>query len=250
MSTVPEIKTHFKEAPINRKTQPKNGIVQLVTLLEPRSTVSEAYRILKTNLTFKNVEGQLKYIAVTSSLPGEGKTTTAANLAITLAQGGKKVFLVDADLRKPTLHKIFGLGSFGGLTNLLIDDKDPLELAKSFENYSLKVLTAGPLPPNSSELLASRRMKTVLEQIGKVADFVIIDCPPTLGLNDVLVLAPVVDGYLMVVGSGKVPRNALRQAKEQLEKVGANLIGAIVNNVDLRHTHGSYYYYSDYGEHQ
>ncbi len=246
MSTVSQVQVQFPAVITPKsKNPPAYGPHQLITITAPESTVSEAYRILKTNLIFKNVEKGLKFIAVTSSLPSEGKSTTAANLAITLAHSNKRVILVDADLRRPSLHKIFGL-SGAGLTNVLVGGGDCLETCSNFENFSLKILTSGPLPPNSSELLASSKMKFVLQELSGFADFVILDCPPVLGFNDALALAPLIDGYLLVVGSGKVPRNAFMQTKEQLAKVGAKIIGAIVNNLDLRDTQGSYYYDSDY----
>lgn len=225
----------------------KGKMTQLVTELDPRSVVSEAYRILNTNLSFKNIDGKFKFIAVTSSLPGEGKSTTAANLAVTLAQGGKRVILVDADLRKPTQHKIFGLNVFEGLTNALVEGTDPLSLCKSYNNAAISILTAGTLPPNSSELLASSRMKVTLERLGGAADFVVLDCPPVLGLNDVLAVAPSIDGILLVVGSGRVPKQAVQLAKGQLDKIGAKVIGAILNGMNAK-DQSSYYYYSYYGK--
>lgn len=219
---------------------------QLVTELDPRSPISEAYRILQTNLTFMNFDGNIKFLAVTSSMPGEGKSTTAANLAVTLAQAGKQVILVDADLRKPTQHKIFGLVGFAGLTNAIVDGNDPYMLCVEHKIERLRILPAGPIPPNASELLGSKRFKQILERLGEEADFVILDCPPTLGLTDTLVLSKSVDGYLLVVGSGKVDKNALASAKEQLERVGAKVIGAVLNGIDVKEGQGSYYYY--YGE--
>lgn len=219
---------------------------QLITELDPRSPISEAYRILQTNLTFMNFDGNIKFLAITSSMPGEGKSTTAANLALTLAQAGKQVILVDTDLRKPTQHKIFGLVGFAGLTNAIVDGNDPYLLCIEHKTSNLKVLPAGPIPPNAPELLASRRMKQILERLGEEADFVILDCPPALGLTDTLVLSKTVDGILLVVGSGKVERDMLASAKEQFERVGARIIGTVLNGIDVKENRGAYYYY--YGD--
>jgi capsular exopolysaccharide synthesis family protein len=230
----------------SKKNSVGNEKFQLITEFDPHSTVSEAYRILTTNLNFVNIDAKYKYIAVTSSLPAEGKSTTAANLAVALAQADKKVVIIDADLRRPSLHKKFGLKNFEGLTNVLVEGLDPLSACKTVRTPGLSILTTGPLPPSSSELLASNKMKIVLERLGVGVDFVIIDCPPILGLNDTLALAPSVDGFLFVVGSGKTPKHAMVQAKEQLEKIGANIIGAIVNGTNTLDSKGTYYYY--YGE--
>lgn len=227
----------------------KSGSYQLVVENHPNSTISEAYRILQTNLNFKNIDRNFKCIALTSSVPGEGKSTNAANLAYTLAQSGKQVILVDADLRRPTIHKIFGLNMLEGLTSSIIENTDPLSLCKEVKDSGLKVLTSGPIPPNSSELLASNRMKAILQRLGEVSDYVIIDCPPVLGFNDTLALSSNVDGFLLVVGSSMVPKPALKNAKEQLDRVGSVLIGAIVNSLDLKESHGYgyyYYYYNSY----
>lgn len=236
-----------KRGDVRMKNAVNRNQTQLVTDLDPRSIVSEAYRILKTNLTFKNIERKLKNIAITSATPGEGKSTTAANLANSMAQSGKNVILVDADLRKPTSHKIFGFSVFEGLTNSLVEGTDPLSLCKTYQAHGPRILTAGTLPPNPSELLGSRRMKAVLDRLGEDADFVIIDCPPILGLNDSLALAPSVDGFLLVIGSGKVPKNTIMMAKQTLEKVEANILGAVLNGFDVRDG-GSYHSYYSYGE--
>ncbi len=230
----------------SRSRKPRySGLSQLVTEIDPHSGASEAYRILKTNLNFINIDDKLKYIAMTSSVAAEGKSTTTANLAITLAQGGKKVILVDADLRKPTQHKIFGLNVFEGLTNSLVEGTDPLSLCREFNGPGFKILTSGPLPPNPSELLGSARMKSVLERLGSAADTIIIDCPPILGLNDTLAVAPNVDGYLLVIGVGRVTKEELNKAKAQLDRIGANLVGAIVNGFNSKENNDYYNYYTN-----
>jgi capsular exopolysaccharide synthesis family protein len=234
-----------KSTGIPKVTNLKNASGKLISELDPYSIATEAFKILNTNLKFMNVDHKFKCIAVTSALPGEGKSTTAANLAITLAQGGCKVVLIDGDLRKPSLHKKLGLKNFEGLTNALVEGKDPVDMLTTFREFKLSVLTTGPLPPNSSELLASSRMKNVLERLNSIADYVIVDCTPVLGLNDTLAIAPNVDGFLLVVGMGKSPKQAVLQAKEQLEKVGANLIGAIANGLDSINSKDMYYYYGE-----
>lgn len=214
-----------------------------VTGLDPRSPICEAYRIVRTNLNFKNLDGNLKFIVVTSAIAKEGKSITAAQMAISLAQEGKKVVLVDADLRKPTQHKIFGIDVTEGLSDALMKDIDPLSVCKQIGEKGPLVLTTGILPPNPSDVLGSSRMKQVLTAMGNQVAFVIVDSPPVLGLNDTLALAPVADGFLIVIGSRRVPRQALRHTLQQLKNVGANVVGAVVNGVEPSSRTGSYYYY-------
>ena len=216
---------------------------KLVTEMGPRSGASEAFRILTSNLKFTNLEGSFKCIGVTSAIPAEGKSTIAANLALTLALEGKRVVLVDADLRRPSLHKLFGIRPPLGLTTALVDGTEPHGLCHNFNDMPLKILTAGISPPNSSELLGSNRMKLVLKSLAEKADFVILDCPPTLGLNDTLALSGAVDGFLLVVARGGASRTAIKQTKAQLDRIGAKLIGAVFNRMELNNQ--GYYYYGN-----
>ena len=228
----------------------RNGQSQIFTVGQPKSLVSEAYRTLRTNLQFSSLDTPLRSLVVTSAVATEGKTTTAANLAVVMAQAGNRIVLVDGDLRRPSAHKLFGLSNGSGLTTALVADPEALDgylQDSGIEN--LRVLTAGPIPPNPQELLGSQRMEELLRMLEKEADIVVLDTPPTLVVSDANVLAARASGVLMVVNTGKTRRAAVRQAVEGLRKVGANLLGCVLNMVSTRGARSSYYYSSYYYSH-
>jgi capsular exopolysaccharide synthesis family protein len=204
----------------------------LITVADPRSPVSEAYRTLRTNLDFSSLDKPIKTMLVTSAGPGEGKSTVLANLAVTTAQAGRKVILVDCDLRRPNLHNIFDLKNDVGLTTMVVDDaameSPPL---RDTGVESLQLVSSGPLPPNPSELLGSRRMEEIIAALLERADVILFDAPPVVAVTDAAVLATKVDGVLLVVNAGGTKRDYARVAKARLEKVNANLLGAVLNNV-------------------
>ena len=204
----------------------------LITVADPRSPVSEAYRTLRTNLDFSSLDKPIKTMLVTSAGPEEGKSTVLANLAVTTAQAGREVILVDCDLRRPTLHNIFDLKNDVGLTTMVVDDaameSPPL---RDTGVESLQLVSSGPLPPNPSELLGSRRMEEIIAALLERADVVLFDAPPVVAVTDAAVLATKVDGVLLVVNAGGTKRDYARVAKARLEKVNANLLGAVLNNV-------------------
>lgn len=206
----------------------------LVTISNPRSPISEAYRSLRTNLEFSSLDRPLKTMVVTSAGPEEGKSTTLANLAVTLAQAEKKVILVDCDLRRPSQHEIFEVGNSLGLTSMVVDEeafKNPPLQETPVPN--LKLLPSGPLPPNPSELLGSRRMEEIIATLREKADLVLFDAPPIIAVTDAAVLASKVDGVLLVIRAGTTKRDHAQQAKALLEKVNARLVGAVLNNVRM-----------------
>ncbi len=216
----------------------------LITISNPRSPMAEAYRTLRTNLEFSNLDKSLRTILVTSASAEEGKSTTLANLAVTIAQSGKRVILVDADLRRPTQHQIFGLKNDVGLSDMVRDDT--LLAAPPLQETNvpnLKVLTSGKLPPNPAEILGSKRMSEMLSALLEQADVVLFDAPPVLAVTDAAVLSSKVDGVLLVVSAGKTKREKARQAQMQLEKINARLIGAVLNNVQAER--GAQYYYAE-----
>jgi len=218
---------------------------KLITADHPKSPISEAYRVLRTNLQFSSVDKPLKTLLVTSANPIEGKSVTAANIAVVMAQAGHSVIMIDSDLRRPVLHKIFQLPNNEGFTNALLHSNpnpDGYLQATSVEN--LRVLTTGPLPPNPSELLGSERMKGLVEQLKAQADLLILDSPPCLAVTDAAVLASQVDGVLLVVDAGVTRRGLAARAVEGLQKVGANILGVVLNKVSARR--GGYYYYYYY----
>jgi non-specific protein-tyrosine kinase len=204
----------------------------LITVADPRSPVSEAYRTLRTNLDFSSLDKPIKTMLLTSAGPEEGKSTVLANLAVTTAQTGRKVILVDCDLRRPTLHNIFNLKNDVGLTTMVVDDaameSPPLQ---DTGVEGLQLVSSGPLPPNPSELLGSRRMEEIIAALLERADVVLFDAPPVVAVTDAAVLATKVDGVLLVINAGGTKRDYARAAKARLEKVNANLLGAVLNNV-------------------
>lgn len=224
-------------------------IKDVISFDNPKSQVAEAYRTLRTNLQFSSFDDTLKTISFTSSSPGEGKTTVISNLAVTLAQSGKKVLIVDCDLRKPSIHKRLGLSNTEGLTNILVQKKKVEECLKVTEQQNLFVVTSGPVPPNPSELLGSNRMKKLLEEFKGIFDYVLLDTPPLLAVTDSQILATIVDGVVVVAAYGNTEKNALMKSKDLLDKVSAKIIGFVLNKIP-KNGEENYYskYYSYYGE--
>jgi capsular exopolysaccharide synthesis family protein len=219
-----------------------------ISLSEPRSPVAEAFRSLRTSLQFAGTGRPIKSILLTSPSPGEGKSLVAANLAVVLAQSHKQVVLLDADLRRPTLHRIFALHNRKGLSNLYYQLRGSRDgkssLASNLQNTDLsglKALTSGWLPPNPSELLGSSDMGSVLDLIGQHADYLVVDSPPLLAVTDAAVIAPRLDGVLLVIKPGATKLAAAKDAADQLRQVGANLLGVVLNDIDL--SRSSYYYH-------
>ena len=224
-------------------------IKDIISFDNPKSQVAEAYRTLRTNLQFSTFDDSLKTVMVTSSSPGEGKTTVISNLAVTLAQSGKKVLVMDCDLRKPSIHKRFGLSNAEGLTNILVQNKKIEECLKVTEQQNLFAVTSGPIPPNPSELLGSKRMKKILQEFEGIFDFVLLDTPPILAVTDGQVLATLTHGVIFVTAYGKTEKNALIKSKDLLDKVSAKILGFVLNKIP-KNEETNYYskYYSYYGE--
>jgi non-specific protein-tyrosine kinase len=230
-----------------RGAKGRSEIYRLATLLYPRSPVSEAYRSLRTNVEFSAVDAPVRTLVVTSAIPGEGKTTTAANLAVVFAQAGRRTILLDADFRKPGIHRIFDLPNAHGLSDLLRSDATSLDdVAQPTEQENLRVIATGPLPPNPAELLGSQRMRTVLDRLAESADLVIIDSPPLQAVTDAAILASITDGTLYVVDAGRTRRGAVRNGREALAKAEARVLGVVLNRMSEKSS-GGYYYY-DYSE--
>lgn len=214
-------------------------------IANPSSGIAEAYRSIRTNIQFYNVGERMRRLMVTSSGPSEGKSTTSSNLAITFAQNGNKVILLDADLRRPFLHRVFQVSNLVGLTNVMVGESTLESAIQPTEVPGLSVLTSGPIPPNPAEMLGSARMKEVLDQLSDLADVIIIDSPPIIAVTDASVLAPQVDGVILVAGAGLVNRDMAQRAKAQLEAVRARVLGVVLNGVEAD---GSGYYNYYYGE--
>lgn len=222
-------------------------LYRLATILYPRSPAAEAYRTLRTNIEFASLDAPVRTILVTSSIPGEGKTTTAANLAAVFAQAGQSTILVDCDLRKPGVHKIFNLPNATGLTTLIRNEGAAVaEVAQTTEQEHLLIVTTGVLPPNPAELIRSGRMKATLQQLAQAADFVIVDSPPLQAVTDAAILSSLVDGTVLVVDAGRTRSGAVRSGREALAKVGARVLGVTLNRLSESMS-GDYYYYDYYG---
>lgn len=215
---------------------------ELITITEPLSPVSEAYRTLRMNLQYAALDRALRSLLVTSPGPGEGKSTTLANLAVTMAEAEQRVIMVDADLRKPCLHQFFGLRNDVGLTTMMVDDQaldaPPLQATPI---KSLQLLASGPLPPRPADLLGSKRMEKVMERLLAEADVLLFDAPPVILVTDAVVLATKVSGVLLVVSAGETKREHAQQAVERLNRVNAHIAGVVLNNVPLDATLHSYY---------
>lgn len=213
----------------------------LVTLSDPRSPGAEAYRTLRTNLMFSSLDKPLHTLLVTapsSDSNAAGKSETIANLAVTLAQGGRKTLLVDCDLRRPHQQDIWGLNNDVGLTSVLLEEGELLLQDVGVENLS--VLPSGPQPANPADLIGSRRMEVLLERFKKEAEFVLFDAPPVITVTDATLLALKLDGVLLVLSAGNTRRDHATRAKELLEKVNINVIGAVLNNAPRDSSLGGY----------
>jgi non-specific protein-tyrosine kinase len=180
--------------------------MSLITLTDPRSPVSEAYRTLRTNLSFYSLDNPIRTLVVTSPATGEGKSTTVANLAVTMAQSGRRTILVDCDLRRPSLHTLFNLSSEPGLTNMVLDETEAPLQKTGVEN--LWLLASGPKPPNPADLLGTQKVDKVIEQLIAQADIVLFDAPPVIAVTDAAVLGAKVDGVLLVIQAGATLTNA------------------------------------------
>jgi non-specific protein-tyrosine kinase len=214
----------------------------IITLTDPTSPAAEAYRTLRVNLDFASVDEPLRTLLVTSSGPGEGKSTALANLAVAMADGDRVIILVDADLRRPSQHELFGLSNERGLSDMFRSetafDDPPLQ---PVPNSTLKVLTSGPLPPIPSQLLAARKMDEVIARLLERADMVLFDAPPVVAVTDASLLASKVDAVLLVVKAGDTRREHVRAAKDRLEKVNARLVGAVLLNAPFDASLERYY---------
>lgn len=212
---------------------------RLVTVLDPDGIAAEAFRTLRTNLFYATVDTPPKVVVLTSSGPREGKSTTCANLGVVLAQADKSVLIVDCDFRKPVVHKVFGLRNLRGAVNVLAGEHALQEVWQE-PLPGLWVVTVGPLPPNPTELLSSRRFAEFVEQVRQRFDFVLLDAPPVELVSDAAILATQSDGVLFVVDAQKTRKGAVRQSMRSLEAVGASVLGTVMNNA--QGGVGAYYY--------
>jgi capsular exopolysaccharide synthesis family protein len=219
--------------------------VELITYHDTKSLISEAYRNLRTSVLLSSGSGRPpKTLLVTSSQAGEGKTTTAVNIAITLSQTGEKVILLDCDMRNPRVHKVIGLENAQGMSTFLSGNSDLSSLIQQSDIPNLFAVSAGRVPPNPAELLGSQRMKQGLALLDEYFDHIVIDTPPVLSVTDARILSTLVDGVVLVIKGSETPKEAVQRTKRLLQEVHAHIIGTLLNNVNVRSA--DYYYYSKY----
>ena len=214
----------------------------LVSLSHLSSHVTEAYRLLRTNLDFAALDNPVRKLLVTSALPQEGKSTTAANLAVVTAQSGKKVLLIDIDLRRPTVHKLFKVPNHQGLTSLLLGVAKPEDAIQEVGIENLEVLTSGPLPPSPADTLSSQAMSNLLDSLAERYDMVITDSPPALVASDAVILASRKDGVLVVVAAGSTSKRVCKQALESLQRSASPILGVVLNMLHQSGQHSNYFY--------
>ncbi len=217
----------------------------LITVEEPRSAVSDSYRILRTNLQMMATQRQISTLMLTSAVAGEGKTTTSANLGVSFAQLGWNVLLIDADLRRPALYKQFPVNNDAGLSDVLSHQADPDNLVQDTGVRNLSILTSGPIPPNPAEILNANRLKQLCEHLQSQYDLIIFDCAITLSIPDTLLMAPAIGGLCLIHNPDRGEKGGVETAKKMLERANANILGIMFNNVRLKtSTYGDYHYYS------
>lgn len=208
----------------------------------PKSIDAEAYRSLRSNIEYSSFDDEYRAIVVTSSVPGEGKSTTSGNLALSLAQSGNKVLLVDCDMRKPSIHKKFKISNMSGTAELLLR-KESFEDVANCYNENLTIITAGKIPPNPSEMLSSRAMTAFIKEMKKEFKYIILDTPPLQAVTDAQVLSTKADGVLLIVRAGSTKRDAVLNSVDLIKKVKGKVIGTVLNGVENKKN--SYYYYGE-----
>jgi capsular exopolysaccharide synthesis family protein len=239
---------HIPGTPATRgRRSPPNPDADLIVHRNPKSAVAESCRAIRTNLLFASPDQTMKRIVVTSAGPTEGKTTTGVSIAVAMAQAGNRVVIVDTDMRRPRLHRIFGVPGTEGITSVLLGDVQLDDVIKSTEVPGLYVLPCGPAPPNPAELCQSEKFKTVLAGLSERFDRVVMDSPPVMVVTDAVLLSTIADGTLLVARTGRTSRTALRDATAQLQDVGANVVGCVLNDMDLERRGYGYYRYRRYG---
>ena len=210
----------------------------------PKAISAEAYRSLRTNIKYSAIDNDIKTIVITSSIPGEGKSTVAGNLAFSFSDAGYKVLIIDCDLRKPSLHRKFGISNNFGLTDLLIEKTAVKEGIKQISK-NLSIITSGSIPPNPSEILGSNAFSNLIEIVKQSFDYILIDTPPLIPVTDAQILSKAADGTILVVRSGKTKAKILMQGYEKLKEVNAYVIGSVLNDTNISNKDSYYYYYEE-----
>lgn len=226
-----------------------NHKYRLIVHEAAKSPAAEAFRTLRTNIQFSKGDNGLKAIMFNSAGPGAGKSVIAANTAVAFAQAGKKVILMDCDLRKPVQHKIFNKVN-RGITNVMVDGGTALSLLQKTDIENLSILTSGPIPPMSAELLGSSGMQSIFKELREACDYLIVDTPPVIVVTDAAVLASKVDGIILVLNAGLVRPEMAQKAKELLVRAKGHLLGTVLNRVEYEKEYSYYYYYGEQGRKQ
>jgi len=216
---------------------------QVYSGIDPRSPFAEAFRTLRTNLSFAGVDNPYRTILLTSTLPGEGKSSTTSNLGVVIAQTGQKVLIIDCDLRKPAQHNNFNLNNTIGLTNCLVSNLELSRAIQRTEAERLDVLTSGPIPPNPAELIGSNKMVALINAARDAYDIVLVDSPPAVSVTDASLLAAMVDGVLLVVKTASTKIEMVHETKSILDNANAKIIGVVLNKVDVNSNNYYYHYY-------
>lgn len=220
---------------------------ELIVNTKPKSPISESYRSIRTNIQFANLDKNLQTIMVTSPTAREGKTTTLSNVALAMADADHRVLIVDCDMRKPRIHKVFEISNIYGMAEILLHGGDYKKALNPTSNENLYIITAGKIPSNPSELLYSNAMKTLIQNLKKDFEYIFINAPPVVPVTDAAIMSNYVDGVILVCASGVIEIELAQKAKESLENVNANILGVVLNKINTKNDkYSSYYYY--YGE--
>ena len=213
----------------------------------PKSSVAECCRTVRTNLLFMSPENPARRLLITSASPQEGKSTVVINLGITMAQSGSKVLLLDTDMRRPRLHKAFGIQRGTGLTTAILGEAEIQEVIRSSDVPGLDIAPCGPIPPNPTELFHTERFSSIIKELSQTYDRVLFDSPPVAMVADPLILSSMIDGVVLVIKGASTSRDMIRRALKQLKDVNARILGAVINDLDLESREYGYYYYRQYG---
>ena len=216
---------------------------RIISIKNPKSPIAEAYRGIRTSIEFSNLDKDLKVITVTSSMQNEGKSTVLANLAVSFANLDKKVLIMEVDLRNPSVHRMFNISNIKGLTDILLQNKVFADCVHCTDVKNLHVLTCGAIPPNPSEMLSSKKIRDFIESLREYYDYIFIDAPPIGIVTDAGIISTYTDGCIFVVGAGDADIEMAKVSKERLEKVGANILGVVLNKFESSGASGYYNYY-------
>ena len=216
---------------------------RIISIKNPKSPIAEAYRGIRTSIEFSNLDKNLQVITVTSSMQNEGKSTVLANLAVSFANLDKKVLIMEGDLRNPSVHRMFNISNIKGLTDILLQNKVFADCVHCTDVKNLHVLTCGAIPPNPSEMLSSKKIRDFIKSLREYYDYIFIDAPPIGIVTDAGIISTYTDGCIFVVGAGEADIEMAKVSKERLEKVGANILGVVLNKFESSGASGYYNYY-------